>query len=161
MNESAYLVYDKELKADSFIHDDESYSVRCCFQIWENNSDKKDLRKRVKPSIEHPDFILYQYNNTKEALKYFDKDKYNSDFAVVRQGFNDYTIRETNPDNMPKNKQWLFVKANNDKAYEILYNMDFEKLSKKNTSTPGFGKADVVEEYEKLTNKTFKIENFF
>jgi len=145
----ARLIYSEILEPESFIHDDKSYSVRCCFQIWTINDDKPDLRLRIAPKISHEDFEMWQYNNTKQALKYFDKDVYGWDFAVPRQGYQDYTIRETNPDKMDRRKQWIFFKAKNQEVLMKLISLDFDKLSKKNTSTPGFGKADVIEEYEK------------
>jgi len=159
--ETAYLVYDKVLNPKSFIYEDKPYSVRCCFQIWENDSTRKDLRKRNNPKITHSDFILLQYNGSPESLDYFNKDKYQWDFAVPRQGFNDYTIKETNPDNMSRKKQWFFIKAKNKEVLNTLYDMDFEALSRKNTSTPGFGKADFIAEYEKMTGKTDSIERFY
>lgn len=150
IRKDAKLLFSEILNPDSFTHNGESYSVRCCFQIWSiRPSDENDLRQRIAPIIRHPDFEMWQYNNTEGALKYFNKNLYQWDFAVPRQGFQDYSIRETNPDNMDRRKQWIFFKAKNNEVLEKLKNIDFEKLSKKNTSIPGFGKADVVEEYEK------------
>ncbi len=52
-----------------------SIDIGCVFQILTTQNTKmKDLRIREKPPITHKDFILYQYNNTQEALKYFKED---------------------------------------------------------------------------------------
>lgn len=75
------------------------------------------------------------------------------DFAVPRQGYKDYTIRETDPANMSRHTQWIFFKAHSPKILNQLLKLDYETLSKKNISTPGFGKADVIEAYNKLYSK--------
>lgn len=149
----AKLICSELLDEDSFIYNGKNYSVRCCFQIWTLlDTEYKDLRIKESPVIKHDDFDMWQYNNTKLAEKYFDKTIYNWDFAVPRQGYKDYNIRETDPNKMDKHTQWIFFKANNKEILERLMSLDFEKISKNNTSTPGFGKADVIKEY----NNKFK-----
>lgn len=140
------------LDPDIFYFKNKEFSVRCCFQIWHNKKsfDFEDLRILEKPKTEHELFIMWQYNNTKQALKYFDKKKFGWNFAVPRQGFYDYNIRETNPDNMNKKIQWIFFKSENEEVLNNIYKINFYELAKKNTTTPGFGKADVVEEYNRL-----------
>lgn len=44
----------------------------------------------------------------------------------------------------------MFIKAKDEIILERLLKIDFEKLSKKNTTIPGFGKADLVKEYKEL-----------
>jgi len=147
----AKLVYDAKLDSNSFVFKNKDYSVRCCFQIWTTNSTSlPDLRLRGRPITTHKDFDMYQYNNTTEAAKYFDKNTYQWDFAVPRQGFKDYTNKETDPDKMDRRTQWIFFKAKNKRILNRLLKIDFTKLSKKNTSIPGFGKADVIEEYTNI-----------
>ena len=44
----------------------------------------------------------------------------------------------------------MFIRFNDERAEYIFFNkMDLKKLAKKNLSTPGFGKADFIEEYSK------------
>ncbi len=151
INKNAKLIFSELLDPNSFRVNDKEYSVRCCFQIWTLNNDSNiNLRIINPPQINHPDFEMWQYNNTETASKYFNKELYQWDFAVPRQGYKDYTVKETNPDNMDRKTQWIFFKANNDIILERLKKIDFDKLSKNNTSTPGFGKADVVKEYMSL-----------
>lgn len=102
------------------------------------------------PEISHPDFEMFQYNNTEESLKYFDKEIYMWDFAVYRQGFYDYTERIEDASKLKKNIQYIFFKAKTPKTKALLYGLDFEKLSQKNTTIPGFGKADVVKNYKEV-----------
>lgn len=139
------LVFKEALPENSFYtpSDERDFSCRCVFQVWEKNSNKQDLRKE-KSIIKHPDFQMYLYNNTKTALKMFEE---NFDFAVPRQGYQDYSRRETDKDKCEKNKQWMLIKAKNKEIYERLYNLDYYQISKKNTTIPGWGKADLLEEY--------------
>jgi len=100
---------------------------------------------------------------TEEAAKFFDKSAYSWDFAVPRQGFKDYGMRETDPAALDRRVQWIFFKAKNRKVLSRLKKMDFEALSRKNSTIPGFGKADVVAEYERLyptsaTNELIQVE---
>lgn len=90
---------------------------------------------------------MWQYNRTKESEKYFD---YNWDFAVLRQGYGDYNRLYTDKSTMDRKKQYIFFKTKDDITLSKLKSIDFNKLSLKNTTTPGFGKADVVEEYKNI-----------
>lgn len=54
---------------------------------------------------------------------------------------------------MSRHTQWIFFKAHSPKILNQLLKLDYETLSKKNISTPGFGKADVIEAYNKLYSK--------
>ena len=143
------LIKDHTLKEKAFIHEGKPYGVRCCFQIWVKG-DGPSLRMSEKLPTDHPDFHMYLYNNTRQAEKYFDMDW---DFAVPRQGYADYERRETDKDKCEKTTQWIFFKAKNKTVRKRLMNIDYEKLAMKNTSTPGWGKADVVELYSTLYAK--------
>ena len=148
--QNARLVFNEPLPADCFIFKGKPYSVRCCFQVWTTaKTEIPDLRLKSSPKTKHPDFEMYQYNCTEEASKFFDKKAYGWDFAVPRQGFKDYTVRETDPLKLDRHIQWIFFKAKNDKVLARLMKLDFVELSQKNSTIPGFGKADVVEEYER------------
>lgn len=154
INKNAILIFDEILPKNSFIFNGKPYDVRCCFQIWALNDcdllkTKNFVNLRIKeaPKTTHEDFIMYQYNRTIAAEKYFD---YDWDFCVVRQGFYDYSIKYFDKSECDKKKQFIFFKAINKQVLNRLLEIDFEKLSLKNTSTPGFGKADVVTEYERI-----------
>lgn len=163
----ARLIFDKTLTPDAFVFNGKSYIVRCCFQIWTTRNFGKDLRLRSSPITKHKDFDMWQYNNTREAEKYFNKDLYGWDFAIPRQGYKDYTIKETDPDKMDRRTQWIFFKAKTPEVLDRLNQINYDKLSKKNISIPGFGKADVIKEYESMfgdkpldiTNEETKLAN--
>lgn len=148
LNNNFKLIKDYELNENSFYTPDEKdFKIRCIFQIWTTNNTKyKNLRILTPPPIKHPDFNMFQYNNTPEALKVFNEDW---DFAVPRQGYEDYKRRELKSKKCEKNKQWIMFKAKNKKILKRLWNLDFENLSRKNTTIYGFGKADVVMEYNR------------
>lgn len=154
LNKDFRLIYEHRLDDNSFTANGKDYKALCIFQIWTRAETKhKDLRIKTSPPITHKDFEIFQYNNTKEALKYFDKEKYGWDFAVPRQGFYDYSKRVTNADELNTKVQWAFFKSSNKKVLKRLRNIDFEKLARKNTVILGFGKHDVVKEYMDLYEK--------
>lgn len=151
---TARLVFNEQLPADCFVFNGKPYSVRCCFQVWTTLQTRlPDLRLRSSPKTKHPDFEMYQYNCTEEASKFFDKELYKWDFAVPRQGFKDYTMRETDPSKLDRRVQWIFFKAKNKTVLKRLKELDFDSLSRRNSTIPGFGKADVVLEYESKYHK--------
>ncbi len=105
----------------------------------------KDERIIAPPKIRHNDFITYIHNNTPHTLKYFNKEKYQWDFAVVRQGFYDYNEKITNANLLIKNRQYFFIKAHSKEALMIIHKIDFNKLAHKNTQVLGFSTYDFVE----------------
>lgn len=146
LHPSLSLIHDELLPADSFLFEGKSYSVRCCFQVWTTRPSSIDMRLKAPLPIAHPDFQMWLYNNVPAAVSVFDND---FDFAVPRQGYQDYSLRAC-LDECVLSKQWLLFKASNPVVLQRLLDLDFEKLSQLNTSTPGFGKADVVAEYSRL-----------
>lgn len=149
INKDAKLILDETLPDNSFAFMGKDYNVRCCFQVWtlpSFESNLPNLRIASKPATVHPDFEMYQYNRTDEAKKYFD---YEWDFAVYRQGYLDYNFKSFKKEDCNMKQQWIFFKAKNEDVLNNLLSLDFEKLSKKNIGIPGFGKADVIEEYNK------------
>lgn len=156
INENAKLVLDLDLPHNIFIVGDKELSIRCCFQVWSLEG-RINLRL-LKPTLEHKDFVMYQYNRTNPTERFFD---YDWDFAVIRQGFHDYSKKAFSKEDCDKKQQWIFFKANNNGVLGRLLNLDFDKLSKLNTTIPGFGKADVVKEYNNLYKTTSKIESLF
>lgn len=148
LNQSFKLVYSERLNPKSFIYNDKDCSIRCVFQIWTSlDTDNPNLRILTAPKTSHPDFELFLHNNTKETLKYFDKEKYGWDFAVPRQGFYDYSLRIKDEKDLRPNVQYMFFKSSDTHVLDILSNIDYKELSLNNTTTPGYGKADVVAKY--------------
>ena len=151
LNKDLQLIYDINLEPNSFLANDKIYSLNACFQIWtKRKTEQKDLRIKQRPITKHPDFEMFLHNNTQPTLKYFQKDKYNWDFAVVRQGFYDYNQRIETEKQLFKNRQYIFFKSKNEPTKQKLLQLDFAKLAQKNTITPGFGKHDVVVAYNDL-----------
>ena len=146
LHPSLSLIHDELLPADSFLFEGKPYSVRCCFQVWSTRPSLTDLRLKAPLPTSHPDFQMWLYNNVPAAVSVFDND---FDFAVPRQGYQDYTLRAC-LDECVLSKQWLLFKASNTTVLHRLLNLDFQALSLLNTSTPGFGKADVVALYSSI-----------
>jgi len=64
-----HLKYEKKLKENSFLLNNNDYNVKCCFQIWE----KKDFKRKKIIPIKENGFI-------------YTKNKQNADLAIRRVG---------------------------------------------------------------------------
>ncbi len=145
------LIYQRRLDHKSFVFMGKPYGVNCNFQIWTRKKIVgNNLRLRSAPKIKHIDFDMFQYNNTPQAKKYFDKSVYKWSFAVPRQGFYDYSIRIKDQNKLNTKIQWAFFKSNSDKVLSRLNSIDFGLLAQNNTSVLGFGKHDVISYYTKM-----------
>ena len=126
-----------------------TYAVNTEFQIWTRlPSCHQDHRLFHPPPLAHADFEFWQYNNTREALKVFDNP---FEFAVPCQGWQDYNRRPEKESECEKHKQWMLFKPKNARVRRQLLKINYRALALKNTtSTPGFRKADLVQEYMRL-----------
>lgn len=160
VNKNAKLIFSINLPEDSFLVNDKAYNVNCVFMIWINEKFKTflpDLRLKRNMNADLEGFKTYIHNNTKNTLKYFDKEKYQWDFAVVRQGFYDYSEKIYDPKKLYKNRQYMFFVIKNEIMRKYIEEIDFVQLSKNNTSTPGFSKSDVIDKIIELyQNEKFK-----
>lgn len=148
--ENLKLIYSEILEPEAFTINDKNVSIRCVFQVWTKNENTnfEDLRILVAPPTKHLDFETFTYNCTKGTLWMFDIDW---DFAVLRQGWDKFEpILYKDKDTLNKKKQYMFFKAKNKKTLNNLLNIDFNKLGELNTSVKGFGKADLITEYNNL-----------
>ncbi|MDA8030310.1 MAG: hypothetical protein MPK62_04115 [Alphaproteobacteria bacterium] len=147
LNDDFRLVSQHGLPFGSFhLPSGKPYNVNTEFQVWtRNETRRRDLRLRTPPKTWHPDFRLYQYNNTREAEKVF---KNRFDFAVPCQGYQDYTRRVKNADKCERNVQWMLIAAKDSCVRKRLWNFDFGDLAHRiATVTPGFRKNDLVTAY--------------
>ena len=125
------------------------YAVNTEFQIWTRGEANAypDMRLHQPLPIAHPDFQMWQYNNTPTALKVFRND---FDFAVPCQGWQDYSRKETDEKQCERNKQWLLLKAKNPHVLARLMRINYERLAQESaTAVPGFRKGDLVQAYRK------------
>ena len=135
------------LPRDAFHMDSgKSFSVNTEFQIWTRlPSTHQDMREYKPLPIRHPDFQMWQYNNTPAALKVFQN---SFDFAVPCQGWQDYSRKETDEKLCERNKQWILLKANTPAVLARLKHIDYEHLASEcGTAVPGFRKGDLVKVY--------------
>lgn len=163
ISSSLSLVYSEEIAENSFTFLKEDFSIRTCHQIWVDREvypDLEDIRLKSSPPISLPEeFEIWQYNGTKEAKRYLYEDwKY----ATYRQGYKDYSRKMTRDDYKEVKEiventtiQLFFFKPKTKEAEDIFLSMDLNRLSLRNMTTPGFGKADFVQFY--LETKSEKI----
>ena len=154
------------LEKNSFLDRDKSFDVNCVFQIWVKSNSKydifKDLRILKQPSITSSDFKIWQYNATQQSFNTVNEDW---EIATYRQGYKNYNeiFNQSDKDKIIKmmsgNKkiQFFFIKPLNENSKKIILSMDFNNLAKRNTSTPGFGKADFVSYYNELKDKNYEF----
>lgn len=153
------------LEENSFLDRDKDFDVNCVFQIWVKNNSKydnfKDLRILKQPSITSSDFKIWQYNATQQSFNTVNEDW---EIATYRQGYKNYNEIFNQSDKykiikmMSGNRkvQFFFIKPLNENSKKIILSMDFNNLAKRNTSTPGFGKADFVSYYNELKDKNYE-----
>lgn len=153
------------LEKNSFLDRDKDFDVNCVFQIWVKSNSKydifKDLRILKQPSITSSDFKIWQYNATQQSFNTINEDW---EIATYRQGYKNYNeiFNQSDKDKIIKmmsgNKkiQFFFIKPLNENSKKIILSMDFNNLAKRNTSTPGFGKADFVSYYNELKDKNYE-----
>lgn len=145
------------LPENSFKDEDKDYRIRTVFQVW-GRKELTSTNKRLTapPKISHKDFLIWQYNATRQAFKVVYEDW---DLAIFRQGWHDYNKLFYSEDKdevikrMGDGQQFFFVKFLSQKAKDVILKMDFNNLAARNTSTPGFGKGDFVSYYEELLYK--------
>lgn len=150
----ASLIINERLRDDAFTENGADVSVRTVFQVWARGirTDEHDLRIRNAPAIRHPDFDMFTYNCTRQAEKYFD---YDWDIAVRRQGWGHLEVTpRSGASTLDRHKQYMFLKAGSPDVLDRLSGIDYTALGMGNTSVPGFGKADVVSEYQRLYERT-------
>lgn len=156
INKNLKLIYSSDkFSENSFNFNSKPYDVNCLFQIWvseEREEFKKYPNLRLLKPLpnKHEDFDLFIHNNTKGTLKYFDKAIYKWDFAVVRQGFYDYSKKILDPLELRENVQYLFVKHKSLVSEKIFGMIDFTELAESNTVIKGFSNTDVVSIYSKI-----------
>lgn len=162
------LIHNYILPENSFLDRDKVYNVNCVFQIWVKTGSRFDTHPNIRllerPKTKCDDFKIWQYNATQGQFKVVNEDW---TIAVYRQGYKDYkriftqndkqlVIDEMNGTTTGKKVQFFFIKPLNEVAEAIINKIDFEKLANRNTSIPGFGKADFVEYYNEL-KKDFEV----
>ncbi|MCG9128733.1 hypothetical protein JT359_14140 [Candidatus Poribacteria bacterium] len=147
LDESMQFIRRLPLPRNAFqLNSGKTYSVNTEFQIWTRVPNTlEDMREHKPLPIRHQDFLLWQYNNTKAALKVFDN---TFDFAVPCQGWQDYSRRVTDEKECERNKQWILLKANNKDVLFRLQHLDYGLLAREcGTAVPGFRKGDLVKAY--------------
>ncbi len=148
LNSSMQFISKLALPREAFLlGNGKPYAVNTEFQIWTRweAPGYPDMRLYQPLPISHPDFQMWQYNNTPAALKVF---RNNFDFAVPCQGWQDYSRKETEENRCERNKQWILLKAKNPNVLARLLRIDYERLAREcATAVPGFRKGDLVQAY--------------
>lgn len=159
------LVYTETLEENSFTIVGEPFEIRTCFQIWAKKTlypELKDLRlKKAPPITLKGEFNIWQHNATEGSRKHLYE---NWKYASWRQGYKDYNslFTQENFDEVKKivyetNLQLFFFEPLTKEAEEVFLKMDLNELSKRNMSTPGFGKSDFIQFYLETKEKALEV----
>ena len=127
--------------------DGSPYKIRCVFQVWSIRPEERrhsDLRLTASPPTKHPDFQMKRWNGAGDRDATFGWD---FDFAVRCQGHVNYHEQFEAGFRPADKSHYMMFKANDPAILARLRGMDFEEVSNVQMITPGFGMADVVEEY--------------
>ena len=140
-----------DLRGDLYLKPNgRTVALNTVFQIWSRHTPFPNLRKTEREPTSHPDFKMWQYNNTRAAERYFEMP---FDFAAPCQGWQNYAVKRLRADECERHKQWMLLLATAPTALETLYRIDFQELAHRNgTAVPGYRKNDVVSEYERLVS---------
>lgn len=156
LDEAFKLISDSPLPHDTFeVKGKLVKGIRCCFQVWvrsgsAHDKGEPDLRVKTKPAISLPGlFNLWQHNGTPQSRKWVNEDWV---YAVYRQGFKDYGRLFTKTEDYDEvadavshsTTQFFFIQPLTPEADALIHQIDFTELASRNTTTPGFGKADFV-----------------
>ncbi len=143
----AMLVEDYDLPDDAFTILGESYSLRCCFQIWSMiDRGGLDLRIKSRPATSHADYWHGQWNRMPGSERVFEHEW---DFAVQRQGFGSFEPVFSGTE-LDRRTQWALFQTRSPDVLRRLLSIDFLALAQANSVTPGYGKADVAAAYQRL-----------
>ena len=109
-----------------------------------------NLRIKSKPPINHTDFTSYIYQCQEPSFKYLEMDW---EFAVIRQGYGKRNFNDKifNRYEIDLKQHYILIQPHSQKARKVLLSIDYNILARKGgNNVIGFGKADLVEAYEKL-----------
>ena len=126
-------------------------------QIWVRKDDARfktlpDIRKTKNDPIRHKDFKYYKLDRAAhfEAYKNFD-----FDFAVQMKGpATDFSQKITDFNKLDQTKNYVLIKANNERALDVLQNMDYNDLALYGSDIfIGFTGTDLVRAYTQKLNE--------
>lgn len=136
LNTSFHLDYNEVLPKNSFLFNDEDYSVPTVFQIWNK---KAFLRSFENLPTTHNDF------------QFVPKDK--ADFAIQRVGVNAGTIKADC--SKLSSESHYFIKSNvGQMLLEVMKAIDFSEVKYKTAGNPSISKTELVRLYEDAKRKS-------
>jgi hypothetical protein len=136
LDKSFHLVYNEVLPQDSFLFNNENYSVPTVYQIWNK---KSYFRETIKLPTTHYDF------------NFVNKD--DADFSIQRVGVNAGKIK-IDFENLSSESHY-FIKSNVGKnLIEVMKSIDFGTVKYKTAGNPSISKSELVALYQSEKNKS-------
>tara|TARA_B100000927_G_C16407195_1_gene445822 strand:- start:103 stop:915 length:813 start_codon:yes stop_codon:yes gene_type:complete len=129
------LIYEEDLPEDSFVFNGNSYSVPCCFQIWERTTSPRQIYTPPKTD----DFSFVQ--------------PCDADIAFQRVGVNAGKIT-LSPYSRNKNiNSHIFIKFRTKTIQNKFLNTNFEKYKLMTAGNPSISKSEILEIWSNLNEK--------
>lgn len=124
------LVKDYSLPENSFIFDGHPYHVPTCFQIWQKNSNYKNLRKSIQQKSSTTDFFFTDINPTHFVF-----------------GAAPYKL--ISPNEVKTNNRGYYLQANIDNIEDKFKNINWNEysLSSVNGGVSWFTKQEIIDAY--------------
>jgi hypothetical protein len=131
------LIKDYTLPKNSFLFESNSYHVPTCFQIWEKNSNHKNLRESIKTKAVTLDFTF-------------------TDNQPTHFVFGASPSKIVSPDKVESTNRGYYVKSNIPNLEEKLKSVDWRKfgLSSVNGGVSWFTKQEIINGYLNIKSET-------
>jgi site-specific DNA-methyltransferase (adenine-specific) len=142
------LIADLDLPSNEYEHSGRSTKVDCCFQIWTRLLVGQDIRLKSKPACVHPHFEIVQ---SRTPARFAELLKHHWDFVIPRSGNGQYGLVARDFSGLNTKRAWVFIRVRNPKAYVLLPQIDFKRLSREHAVTiGGVSHANIVRAYQGL-----------
>jgi hypothetical protein len=130
LDKNFHLIYDEDVPKNSFIFNNKSYDVSCCFQIWQRQINQRQTTKGLDVS---------------KANSYFDfVEPKDCDFIVQRVGVKAGQIIIDQKDKYTT-KNFFYIKSKHETTLSIFQNIDFNKVKHNTVGYPSVSKKELVE----------------
>lgn len=128
LNRNFHLIYEEDLKKNSFEFEGKEYDVPCVFQVWIK---KENLRELAIKNFTHKDFVFVE--------------KEEADFAIQRVGVAAGKVK-TDFKNYARASHY-FLKASQE-VREVFERIDWSSVKGNTAGNPSISKSELINLYE-------------
>lgn len=130
LDRNFHLLYDEDVPKNSFMFNGKPYDVSCCFQIWQKQTNLRDIIKA---------------QDTSKISNYFQFTTPNDcDFVIQRVGVKAGQIIIDQKEKYTT-KNFFYIKSNNEDTLNMFQSLDFNKVKHNTVGYPSVSKNEIVE----------------